>query len=151
MIARKEDWQSRLDRARTWENNLSAQSTEENLKLIIVGDVKAAQTTVHVETEKGRPQLRLVKLASTDMARPGDEVEFTIRFDNVGDELIGNVTVIDKLTTRLEYIEGSAECSIEAEFIASPNNVMSQTLRWEIVDPLEVGSGGIIRFRCRVR
>jgi len=25
------------------------------------------------------------------------------------------------------------------------------TLRWEIVEPMPVGEGGIIRFQCRVR
>ena len=49
-------------------------------------------------------------------AQPGDEVEFTLRFDNVGDRVIGNVTILDSLTTRLEYIEGSQKCSLEADF-----------------------------------
>jgi hypothetical protein len=29
--------------------------------------------------------------------------------------------------------------------------VFSQTLRWEIKDPLKVGQGGNIRFKCRVQ
>ncbi len=140
-----------IDRANTWHNNLSAQSTLENLQLIVVGDTRTPQETVHIKTEAGRPKLRLVKVASTDLAHPGDVVEFTIRFDNVGDETIGNVTIMDNLTTRLEYIAGSAQCSVPAKFLTSPNNVQSQTLRWEIEEPLNVGKGGIIRFQCRVR
>ena len=42
-------------------------------------------------------------------AQPGEEVEFTLRFDNVGDRVIGNVTIIDSLTTRLEYVDGTPE------------------------------------------
>ena len=84
-------------------------------------------------------------------ARPGEIVEFTIRFDNVGDQVIGNVTVIDNLTTRLEYVDGSQSCTLKANFSSSENQGDSLTLRWEIVEPMKVGEGGVIRFQCRVR
>ena len=38
----------------------------------------------------------------TQFANPGDEVDFTLRFDNVGNQPIGNVTIVDDLTGRLE-------------------------------------------------
>ena len=50
------------------------------------------------------PRLRLIKLASCGHAQPGEEIEFTLRFDNIGDQTIGNVTIVDNLTTRLEYV-----------------------------------------------
>ncbi len=140
-----------MQKANSWESNVSAQSTDHNLKLFVVDDIASVRETIHVKTEKGRPQLRLVKVASADTALPGDEIEFTIRFDNVGNESIGNVTIMDNLTTRLEYIPDSAECSLPGQFVATPNNSGSQTLSWEITDPLKVNDGGIIRFRCRVR
>jgi uncharacterized repeat protein (TIGR01451 family) len=140
-----------LTRAKKWENTVSAQSADSKLQLVLVNDITAASETVHVKTEFNRPQLRIVKLASLDLALPGDEVEFTIRFDNVGDQPIGNVTIMDNLAGRLEYIEDSTECSIEGKFIATPNNRGSQTLSWEITEPLQVNQGGIIRFRCYVR
>ena len=65
----------------------------------------------------GNPKLRIVKLASTPDAKPGEEVWFTIRFDNIGNQTIGNVTIIDSLSTRLEYVEGSAQCSREADIL----------------------------------
>jgi uncharacterized repeat protein (TIGR01451 family) len=99
----------------------------------------------------GHPRLRVVKVASTPFAEPGDEVDFTIRFDNVGDEMIGNVTIIDSLHTRLEYVSGSAQCSVDAEFSTQPNEGDSVVLRCEVTHPLEAGKGGILRFRCRVR
>jgi uncharacterized repeat protein (TIGR01451 family) len=140
-----------MTRANSWENNVSAQSTDGKLQLLVVDDAASVREAVQVRTEFNRPALRIVKIASVDVALPGDEIDFTIRFDNAGDQPIGNVTIMDNLTSRLEYIEDSAECSLAASFIASPNNSGSQTLSWEITDPLKIGSGGIIRFRCRVR
>ena len=89
--------------------------------------------------------------ALSPFAEPGDEVAFTIRFDNVGTETIGNVTIIDNLTTRLEYVPETAQCSIPAQFGTQVNEGDSLVLRWEITDPLEPGDGGVIRFTCRVR
>jgi uncharacterized repeat protein (TIGR01451 family) len=95
--------------------------------------------------------LRVVKIASKKSAQPGDEVEFTIRFDNVGDQTVGNVTISDSLTTRLEYVSDTAQCDREANFGTQQNDGESLVLRWEIRSPLKVGEGGILRFKCRVR
>ena len=97
------------------------------------------------------PRIRIVKIASTQFAQPGDYVDFTLRFDNVGNQPIGNVTIIDSLTTRLEYVADSQQSKLESSFNTKPNEAGSEVLRWEITDPLPVGSGGVIRFRCRVR
>jgi uncharacterized repeat protein (TIGR01451 family) len=99
----------------------------------------------------GRPQLRLVKVASTPFAKPGEMVDFTLRFDNIGNQPIGNVTILDSLNTRLEYVEGSAQCSVEAKFSTRPNEGGSVVVRCEVSRPLLPGKGGILRFRCRVR
>ena len=69
----------------------------------------------------------------------------------MGDQVIGNVTVIDNLTTRLEYVEGSQSSTLHANFSVSDNQGDSLTLRWEILEPMKVGEGGVIRFQCRVR
>jgi hypothetical protein len=61
------------------------------------------------------------------------------------------VTIIDNLTTRLEYVPGSAQSTLGADFFTLENEGESLVLRWEIRDPLEKGQGGIIRFQCRVR
>ena len=50
------------------------------------------------------PKLRLIKLASCGHALPGEEIEFTLRYDNIGDQVIGNVTIVDNLSTRFEYV-----------------------------------------------
>jgi uncharacterized repeat protein (TIGR01451 family) len=103
------------------------------------------------EVPPGNPKLRIVKLASTPYALPGEEVWFTLRFDNIGNQTIGNVTIIDSLSTRLEYVEGSAQCSRESKFCTQPNEGESLVVRCELAKPLEVGKGGVIRFCCRVR
>ena len=115
-----------------------------------IGDQRL-QRFYTVEQPPAKPRLRIIKVASTQLALPGDIVDFTLRFDNVGNQMIGNVTIIDNLTTRLEYDADSAQCSIPAEFLTQPNEANSLVLRWEIQDPLLPGKGGIIRFRCQVR
>jgi uncharacterized repeat protein (TIGR01451 family) len=81
----------------------------------------------------------------------GEEIEFTLRFDNVGNRVIGNVTIVDNLTTRLEYVPDSQKSSLEANFSTQPNEGDSVVLRWEIIDPLPAGEGGVLQFRARVR
>jgi uncharacterized repeat protein (TIGR01451 family) len=125
----------------------------------VVFGVKMAQGMIGVRQpgivyqtdEPNRPRLRLIKLASSGHARPGEEIEFTLRFDNIGDQVIGNVTIVDNLSTRLEYIPESAKSSIDANFLTEPNAAGSTILRWEIKDPVERGQGGILRFRVKVR
>lgn len=97
------------------------------------------------------PRLRLVKLASSDEAHPGDAVEFTLRFDNVGDAPMNDVVIVDNLTTRLEYVEGSANASVDAAFSTQRNGAGSLVLKWRLAEPLEPGEGGVLTFRTRVR
>jgi uncharacterized repeat protein (TIGR01451 family) len=107
--------------------------------------------TIYHRFEPNNPKLRLVKLASKSSAQPGEEVEFTLRFDNVGDKVIGNVVITDNLTTRLEYVEGSQKSSLPANFTTQANDGESLILRWELTEPLEKGKGGVLQFRCKVR
>jgi uncharacterized repeat protein (TIGR01451 family) len=106
---------------------------------------------VYQTDERDSPRLRLLKLASCGHALPGEEIEFTLRYDNVGDQVIGNVTVVDNLSTRLEYIAGSAKSSVDANFRAEPTPNGSSILRWEITPSVKPGEGGVLRFRVRVR
>jgi uncharacterized repeat protein (TIGR01451 family) len=134
----------------TWAGDQAAQ---------VLLDTRKAQAEVSVQTpgtiyllvEPNHPKLRLIKLASTNEAHPGEEVEFTLRFDNVGDRVIGNVVIIDSLTTRLAYVEDSQKSSLEADFSTQANDGDSLVLRWEIQGPLKPGEGGAIQFRTRVR
>jgi uncharacterized repeat protein (TIGR01451 family) len=121
--------------------------------------VKMAQAEVGVRepgviyhtSGPNHPKLRLIKLASSGNAQPGDEIEFTLRFDNIGDQTIDNVTVADNLTTRFEYVSGSAKSSVDADLIIEENDAGSVLLSWDIKNPVKPGAGGILRFKVKVR
>lgn len=110
---------------------------------------KAVETVFTVD-EPDNPQVRLIKSASTTWASPGDLVDFAIRYENVGDQIVGNLVILDNLTSRLHYVEATAQSSADAAFRAEPNRNGSSLLRWEIRQPLAPGDGGTVRFRCRV-
>ncbi len=140
-----------VEAANAWETTQAVQIILDHQAAIAEVQTEALQDVFTVTTPEGRPRLRVVKIASEHFAKPGEEVAFTIRFDNVGNEVIGNVTILDNLTGRLEYIPDSAQCSLEADFFTEPNEAGSVVVRAEIIDPLEAGEGGVLRFRCRVR
>ena len=136
--------------AHTWSSDVSAQ---------VVIDSKSAQqvkgTTspgqIYTLDEPDSPRIRLIKVASQGAAQLGEEVEFALRFDNIGDQPIGNVTIIDNLSTRLELVEGSQKASVDADFSTEPNEGGSLVLRWEIIEPVKPGEGGVVSFKVRVR
>ena len=147
------------EKARLAEYSAKAVSWSHDKAVQVVIDEEVLQTEVSragvgqifFVGDNGPAKLRVIKTASKEDALPGEEIEFTLRFDNVGFQTIGNVTVIDNLTTRLELIPDSDLCSLENDFFFDENDAESLTLRWEIIEPIEAGKGGIIRFRCRVR
>jgi len=141
----------RIDAASAWTTKDSVSVfMEDRLAAIDTADSRPQETVKYV-LPPGKQQVQIVKLASKKYAKPGEIIDFTIRFDNRGNQVIGNVTILDNLTARLEYVEDSAQCSLEADFFLQENDRGSHVLRWEVIDPLDVGDGGIIRFKCRVR
>jgi uncharacterized repeat protein (TIGR01451 family) len=134
-----------------------AWSDTQAIQVIIEGQqaaIEASAQPVHRLNEytlAGTPRMRLVKVASTHAAQPGEFVDFTIRLDNIGSQTVQNVTIVDNLTTRLELVPNSAQSSLDAAFFTAVNEGESLVLRWEMASPLPPGKGGIIRFRCRVR
>lgn len=113
--------------------------------------VTGAETIFTVDDDTKTSKLRLIKIANKDAARPGELVEFTLRFENIGDEPIGNVTILDNLSGRLAYVDNTAKSSVPAEFLAELNEKGSLILRWEITDPLEPKEFGVVKFICKVR
>ncbi len=141
------------------EHSLAAITWTGDQQVQVVLEGRGASAVFHVD-EPGiiyelfgpsKPKLRLVKLASTDSAQPGDEIEFTLRYDNVGEVAIKNVTLVDNLTTRLKFVEGSANSSRDAEFAFVNNDAGSLVLRWQLVEELPPGEGGFITFKTVVR
>ncbi len=139
-----------VDAAIVWSHDLAVQVVLDGREAVALTSDQKAQVTYRVD-EPNHPCLRLIKLASTKSAKPGDIVDFTIRFDNLGDQAIKRVVLVDNLTTRLEYIPGSSQSSRAAEFSTEQNQGESLILRWEFTEPLPVGQGGLVRFHCRVR
>jgi len=140
-----------VNAARAWSAKQAVQVIlDEQAAMEDVSD-QNTQSFFTIKEPPAQPKLRVIKVASTEMAKPGDEVAFTIRFDNMGNQPIGNVTIIDNLTTRLEYVADSAQCSLDAQFFTQPNAADSLVIRCEITDPIAPGAGGVIRFRCKVR
>jgi len=140
-----------IQSATVWEDNLGLQIAVSNTAPVTVDKVKSAQQFVHVETKEGSDILRVTKVASKIAARTGDVVEFTIRFDNLSTRDLEDVTIIDNLTRRLEYIADSASSTVGAEFSQEKNDGGSLLLRWKLSESLAPQKGGLVRFKCRVR
>jgi uncharacterized repeat protein (TIGR01451 family) len=95
--------------------------------------------------------LRIVKLADKQVAQPGDEITFTIRYDNIGDRELRNIRIIDNLTPRLEYVLESAQSEREGKLIITDNDEGSVILTFEVAQPLPGHEGGAITFKTRVK
>ncbi len=135
----------------TWSHTQAVQIILDRKAAMVAVENEQAEAVYVASVPPGNPKLRIIKLASTPYALPGEEVWFTLRFDNIGNQTIGNVTIIDSLSTRLEYVDQSAQCSRTATFSTRPNEGGSLVIRCELAEPLEVGRGGIVRFCCKVR
>jgi uncharacterized repeat protein (TIGR01451 family) len=133
-----------------WSGKQAVQVVLNERSAMLEKSSQKAQATYTVDLPS-HPRLRIVKVASTPFAEPGDEVDFTLRFDNTGDQVITKVTIVDSLSTRLEYTADSAQCSRAAKFSTQPNEGGSLVVRCELLDALEPGHGGVVRFHCRVR
>jgi uncharacterized repeat protein (TIGR01451 family) len=137
--------------ATAWISNQAVQVMLDNETAVAEVGSNKPEIVFTERASPANPRLRLIKVASTPFAEPGDEVTFTLRFDNVGNQPIGNVAILDSLNTRLEYIPNSAQCSLDARFTTQPNEGDSVVVRCELANPLPPGKGGVLRFACRVR
>ncbi len=95
--------------------------------------------------------LVLIKCADRQSAQIGDVVTFILKYSNHGGRPITDVAVTDSLTTRLEYVPGSAQSDRPAVFTMQPNEAGSVILRWEITGKLMPGTSGVVRFQARIR
>lgn len=142
--------EQRVAAAETWTIHQAVQIIIDGRPAVEVRGTAKPEVTYTYETE-GKPCLRLCKIADKSEAKPGEIVTFTLRFDNLGEQKIGNITIIDNLMSRLEYVAGSAQSSLKANFSTHEQPGESVVLRWEVEEPLEVTQGGIVRFKARVR
>ncbi|MEZ6056255.1 MAG: hypothetical protein R3C01_06080 [Planctomycetaceae bacterium] len=103
-----------------------------------------------IEDRRAPGELRIVKLADKEVAKPGDIITFTIRFDNLGGRDLFDVTIVDNLTPRMQYIPGSVDCNLPGTADATDNGEGSVLLTFKFDDPLKGQTGGSITFKCRV-
>lgn len=141
-----------MNSAATWSRELnpvlvaSLSATQE-----VYANFKVAELVGIDEGHKKPGHLRLVKLADKEVAKPGDVITFTIRFDNLGDRELQNVRLIDNLTPRLEYIDDSATSDLPATINVDDNGEGSHILRFELDNPLAGHTGGVITFQAQLR
>lgn len=112
------------------------------------------QQTIGVEDEREtKGNVHIIKLADREVAQSGDTITFTIRFQNTGDFDVYDVSVVDNLTPRLDYVSGSASIDEEhpGEVIVEPNGEGSSILTFRLDSPLKGHESGTITFDATVR
>ncbi len=153
-----------MELARQLSNRVNVQGTEQVVGTAVVGRVEAGPQVVRAEVETrdltvccnetpcppDKP-LVLIKCADRHAANVGDVVTFLLKYSNHGGRPITDVAVTDSLTTRLEYVPGSAQSDRPAVFTTQANEAGSVILRWEISGRLMPGTSGVVRFQARVR
>jgi uncharacterized repeat protein (TIGR01451 family) len=110
-----------------------------------------AQDYTGVEDRRTPGELKLLKVADKESAHPGDIVTFTIRFDNVGGRELQAIRIVDNLSPRLDYIEGSISCNLDGRVDVEENGFGGKLLTFEFDNALPGNTGGYISFQCRVR
>ena len=81
----------------------------------------------------------------------GQELTVHLKFTNPTTEEMTDIVIADSLTTRLEYIVGTAKSSRAATFAASPNSAGSVVVRWSLDGKLMPGESGVITFKVRIK
>jgi uncharacterized repeat protein (TIGR01451 family) len=109
------------------------------------------QEMVGIDDGKRPGTLRIMKIADREVAVGGDEITFTIRYDNLGDHDLSNIVILDNLTPRLEFIDDSDASNRPGELVIEENGRGSHILKFVIDDPLPGHEGGVLQFKARVR
>ena len=119
-----------------------------------LGQIKARFQTnemTGIDPEARPGKIRIVKLADRQTAKTGDEITFTIRYDNLGDLAVSNVVISDNLTPRLEYVPDSATSDRNGALEVFDNDEGSVILRWVLDGAVSGGKGGVVTFKARVK
>jgi uncharacterized repeat protein (TIGR01451 family) len=88
-----------IDAAIVWSHDKAVQVVLDGRAAVDVTGDQKAQATFRID-EPDNAALRVIKVASTKVAKPGDVVDFTIRFDNLGDTTIKHLVLVDNLSAR---------------------------------------------------
>ena len=119
----------------------------------VQGTLVAAQLTEPDEISSvPSKQFMLSKSVDPPTAdRIGQEVTFYLRFSNPTGDTMTGVVISDSLTTRLEYLEGTAKSSRPATFTNATNEAGANLLKWVIDGKLLPGEFGVISFKAKIR
>lgn len=135
--------------ARIWGNIEALQVLIDGQEAVEIVDLKQPREYTLYELKGAR--VRICKVASEQVANPGDTVSFTIRYDNIGEQPVSKLVITDSLAPRLEYVDATQQSSLPARFTTTPNDAGSAVLRWEIDQEVKPGEGGFVRFDAKVR
>ena len=118
--------------------------------------------------ENGVEKTRLVEAAKVV---PGDEVVYTVTFENISTEAAENVVITNPLPQEMSYVDGSAfgpgaeilfsvdgtnfasaaELSVMDGGVQRPAQADDFThIRWVMTNDIEAGAQGLARFRARL-
>lgn len=142
---------ARLDAALTWsrEDSPYVAATTSAGNEVYASFREGVYTGVEDMKTKGR--LEIVKSVDKTSASVGDIVTFTLLFKNTGDRELLDIRLIDNLTPRLEYIEGSAKSDRPSVLKVTDNGEGSVVLKWLFQGTLPGHEQGMVTFQARVR
>jgi uncharacterized repeat protein (TIGR01451 family) len=109
------------------------------------------QETAGTEVPPNQPGLAVIKRASESVAEPGQHVTFSIQYRNMGNVPLSDVSIIDSLLPRFQYVAGSAQGPKGAVFTAVENRAGGMELRWDLPGLIEPGAEGWVSFEVEVR
>jgi len=114
-----------------------------------------------------------VQLVDAKIVVPGDEVIYTVTFQNISDTPAENVVITNPIAADLEYVDGSAfgpgseivfsvdggtvfaaasELSVADAGVVRPAEAKDFThIRWQMQNEIPAGSQGVARFRARLQ
>ena len=114
-----------------------------------------------------------VQLVDAKIVVPGDEVIYTVTFQNISDTAAENVVITNPIAADLEYVDGSAfgpgsdivfsvdggtvfaaasQLSVAESGVVRPAEARDFThIRWQMQDEIPAGSQGVARFRARLQ
>ena len=111
----------------------------------------APSEIVGIDDRRKPGRIEIVKLADRQTALPGEIVTFRIEYENAGDLPLTDVTIVDNLTPRLDYVGETGVSSRPAIFGATDNGEGSVILSWKLNEALPGKARGFVTFKARVR
>ena len=146
--------QQQIQNAFSWTRDQYPVMTASTVTASRIKATLKVQQTIGLEDErKIKGQILVVKLADREMAQSGDTITFTIRFQNTGDFDVYDVSIVDNLTPRLDYVSGTAKIDGKhpGEVVVEDNGEGSKILTFNLDNALKGHEAGEITFEARVR